>query len=164
MDTAPAPRSLTVSADLRRQLERDTVRALLLRPRMLVLPVLVLIVVLSIAVGAVATGTNVASNIAIAVVAVAAFALMAWQQQRRLARVIDAAFPVGAVVTMRLRPDGLQLGSASGTNVIAYGALRGVERHGAVLLLRQHSSGIRLMHPAALFTEDDLAALRQRIG
>lgn len=151
--------SLTITPELHRLLRRDAVRALFLRPRNLLLPVLVT----SLALLWLASSPAAVTGVSAATVLVVLAALML-AQRRQVTRVIDGAFPPGSVATGQVREDGLVLGGATGTSVIAYSAIRTAEVHGTVLLLRQRLGNVRLVHPALLFEEDDLAELHRRIG
>ena len=158
MDAHP----LTITPELNRLLKRDVTRALVFTPQLLLIPAAVVVLLALVTVSG--DSSDLPMKLTMVVVTVVIFGGLIWMQRRRVARLIDTAFPVGSAVSGSVQVDGLHLSGATGSSVVAYRSLKEAQVKGSAVLLRQRAGGVRLVHPAAVFADAELDELRQRIA
>lgn len=100
---------------------------------------------------------------ALTVAALVSPAVVPFAARRSLRSVVADGYPVGSTVTAELRPDSLHIASATSVADLGYSTFRGVHlvRDTAVLVYRSRQAMVFL--PREVFTDDDLARLRDRI-
>lgn len=156
-------RTLTVTDDLLRAMVADATALLLRSRRVWFGYVACVVAAVAAVVLLVAPDTDPTAYVLLAGAVVLPVAQMA-AQRRAVRRVLTAAMPPGAVLTVRLTPDELHVEGALGGSRTVWHAYRGVRERGSVLLLRQVGTGVERILPRALFDDTDHARIRELVG
>ncbi|MCM3779362.1 YcxB family protein [Microbacterium hydrocarbonoxydans] len=157
--------TVTVSESLVRRMARDAAVYGLTRPWAIVMWVALaaslVLSILNLTAGA-ADDTGSAGWLPLASVALMAVAIGATVSGAR--RAVRAAMPPGTVVWARLNDDDLQIGADRRVSVIPYETFQGMRVGSDAVILRVQGSSAVTAVPRAVFTDDDVARLRDRIG
>jgi len=156
-------RSLAVTDDLVRDMTRD-VTTVLLRTRQTLVVWCALAVAVLAALVLVAAGAADVSHVPF-VVAVPLLGLaLVLGVRRSVRRALAVLLAPGTTVSARVTADALHTRVALGSSQTAWTAYRDLRVRGSAAVLRLRGSAAFAVLPSALFTDDDLQAMRDAIG
>jgi hypothetical protein len=162
---AGSPRSLVVDEPLLRRIAANASWYTLTRPWAIVMwAVLAAALVVSIrnTVVAGADADVLTAWLPVAVAALGAYAV--WLTTASTRRAVRAAMPAESTVWGELLDDRLRVGVGRRTSEIPFSTFRSVHARRDAVLLRLHGASAVTALPRALFTDEDIALLRSRIG
>lgn len=161
-------RSVTVDETLQRRMARDAAVFALTRPAAIVMWIALaaglLLSVLTLF-GRVAAGDEVSTIVAwlpAVTVALGVYAVVLTTANAR--RAVRAAMPVDAVVWVALEDDMLQLGSGRRRSEIPYRTFQSLRVGRDAVLFKVRDASVATAIPRSLFSDDEVALLRTRIG
>ncbi|MFV0372486.1 YcxB family protein [Microbacterium sp.] len=138
------------------------VRWLLTRPLSIVLSAIVAAaLVLGLIAAALTREATALASVGFLIVIVALLPVIAFTQTRAAVR---AAYPVGQSATLELLDDHLHTASRLGASDVRYDAIRRIDTTPTCLLLRLNGSRVVNVFPRELFSDADLATLRERVA
>ncbi|WP_341934999.1 YcxB family protein [Microbacterium sp. LWO14-1.2] len=158
--------TVTVSESLVRRMARDAAVYGLTRPWAVVMWVALaaslVLSILNLTAGAGVGDSGSAGWLPLASVALMAVAIGTTVSGAR--RAVRTAMPPGTVVWARLNDEDLQIGADRRVSVIPYETFQGMRVGSDAVILRVQGSSAVTAVPRAVFTDDDVARLRDRIG
>ncbi|MCC2335158.1 hypothetical protein [Cellulomonas wangsupingiae] len=164
MTAEPTTASLTVTADLLRAMTRDGT-GLLLRLRATVVAWTILAVPLVLGLLLALTGLVDLEVVAPGLVVLSAVAIaMSLSARQSVSRGLRVALAPGTTVSAAVADDALFSTSALGSSRTTWAAFRELHVRGSAVVLRLRGSSAFVLLPRALFTDDDLATVAERVG
>lgn len=159
------PASLTVDEGLLRRMARDAAVYSLTRPWALVmwaaLTAALVTSILNLASAGAEAGVLTAW-MPVAVVALGAYAV--WLTVASARRAVRAAMPPDTVVWAEVGDTALRIGAARRTSEVPYREFRSLRAGRDAVLLKVRGASVATAVPRALLSDEDIAALRARIG
>ncbi|MFB4352994.1 YcxB family protein [Microbacterium sp. LS_15] len=158
--------TVTVSESLVRRMARDAAVYGLTRPWAIIMWVALAaslaLSILTLTAGVGAGDSGSAGWLPLASVALMAVAIGTTVSGAR--RAVRTAMPPGTIVWARLNDEDLQIGADRRVSVIPYETFQGMRVGSDAVILRVQGSSAVTAVPRAVFTDDDVARLRDRIG
>lgn len=159
------PASLTVTEPLLRRMARDAAIYSLTRPWAIVMWVALAAALVTSVLNLGAAGASadvLTAWMPVAVVALGAYAV--WLTVANARRAVRAAMPPEAVVWVAVDETVLRIGSARRTSEVPYEEFQSLRAGRDAVLLKVRGASVMTAVPRALLTDEDIDALRAKIG